>query len=349
LSPSPEPARELVAAPPASESAPALAPLAKVPERRVQVSLEDLPAGEGKREVLVVAAELKLRQSLVVYDEPGACVLDPAPFRPSRSPITSFKHQGMGRSGASLPAGLWMHCGVLEAVAVGLGVVPDGLQINDDLVLLPPGVVLDLPTGVPLPQGLKPCAAGAAKTPLLVGIEVERHEPPERLVVLSIPALKLRTPIATLHDAGNCTSVLSDRRGWFKHTCLSGVHWQHHSTYGIRVRPAEGKLLVSHSISSIDFSGDSFGAIALPCGARARFQGKTIRAAEKSVYGGCSLACYSAQGLCDDRCSQTFDDAAGEVSEATSTCSQACDKKAQTCLAPCHAAQYGAPARGARN
>jgi hypothetical protein len=203
------------------------------------------------------------------------------------------------------------------------------------VVPIPPGIAFDWPAEAPVQGGLPPCAAGTVGPQVTASIAVETVDARERIVWLSIPALKQKIEIARLPEAGNCTSVLSERWGWLQHECRSGVRWQHHSSDTLMVRPVGNRLLLGLVSLSTDLSHHASGAIALPCGARVSLRGKTIRETRGTGYPACMLSCYAPVGACEDRCLRKFGTEEGGPSDDSAPCSQACTDRSNDCLVRC--------------
>lgn len=229
-----------------------------------------------------------------------------------------------------------MRCGASKSLSEGVALVPEGLLVNDEVVAIPEGTTLVLPESAPDPAGAPPCPPDPPPRPVSVTFSVTREDR-SRQVLMRIPELAVELSAAQLSEAGNCTSVASERAAWMLHTCRSGERWQTHSEDRLLLRVSGSRLFVQRTNHSIDFNTTEAGAILLPCGARVAFGGKTVTPL-RSAPAGCVGGCRIPEGACEDRCLAKYGDDDGRLStEAAVGCQRACREKGEICEARCFA------------
>lgn len=344
--PAPPPAAppEPATAPPApttvaSEQAPpsSFAPVPASPAH-ITVTLEDVPSSSGKHEVFAVAKELSLRQKIVDYEDPGACVMgSPVSARSSRA------HRDFLMPAAQeepVQEAVHLSCGLDGRASVKIGATLTELVLGSQRIPFPPGAKIALPHEAPLPQGVLPCSE-KTKVSTIQGITVvhPKKDPDQsdvRVLSLQIPGI---APISFIEISGydDCNSVISDKRNWLKISCRNGIRWERYSEKSAMIYQQGDKLLIESHFSSTDSTNSARQVLQLPCGTKVTASGLTVPNKHPRAPAGCPGRCHLPEGPCEDRCLAKFGTEHGPSrSEEEDKCEQACRDAAQSCETRCY-------------
>jgi hypothetical protein len=332
VSPSVEPPF-IEVSPPPDEPAPAPSPpLALV------VSFEDVLIAPGKHEVFALVPALAQRVSLTKYDDPGACILESKAWVANRRPGA---RRGGDRVPLPRPDGAWLTCGAAETGSVGVAATERGLQIGDDVLVLPPGSTVQLPKEAPLAPGAPRCALGTPTVRVSAAVQVKPSGVPEerrRALSLRLSDRRLDVPLFEITDIDDCSSLVPGGASAVSLllSCRDNRRWGHYSETSALMRVVQGRLVIQTRRTSIDDHLQSRSVTQLPCGAGVTFARKTIAVLKARADDFCAQRCHGPEGACLDGCAERLGDELGEVTtDQGSACVRVCNERANDCEGKC--------------